>query len=139
MAGDSLRQPRLATMIETAESHYDFATPAYLNAAFPDIQPITFRDWFISKLNTLVIQSRRVPTLTQGQVTGRRCRNGPKSYVSPDIRAPRIRTGGFGLVPTTGRMRSHRRLSLSGYGYFPCEVRVGMGVRLKGGGAWVEG
>jgi hypothetical protein len=50
MAGDSLRQPRLATMIETAESHYDFATPAYLNQAFPDILPITFRDWFISKL-----------------------------------------------------------------------------------------
>jgi len=51
MAGDSIKQPRLATMIETAESHYDFATPAYLNTAFPDLSPISFRNWFSSKRN----------------------------------------------------------------------------------------
>ncbi|KAF1962299.1 NAD(P)-binding protein [Byssothecium circinans] len=46
MAGDVLKQRRLATLIETAEGHYDLATPAYLNSAFPDIQPVSFRQWF---------------------------------------------------------------------------------------------
>jgi hypothetical protein len=60
MAGDSPRQPRLATMIETSESHYDFATPAYLNATFPDLIPITFRDWLTSKLNPRLYSSNLV-------------------------------------------------------------------------------
>jgi hypothetical protein len=51
ITGDN-QQIRLATLIETAESHYAFATPAYLNSAFPDVQPILFRDWFTSKLNS---------------------------------------------------------------------------------------
>ncbi|CAI6332742.1 unnamed protein product [Periconia digitata] len=46
MAGDALKQRRLATLIETAENRYDCATPAYLNAAFPDIQPTSFSHWF---------------------------------------------------------------------------------------------
>lgn len=46
VAGDVLKQRRLATLIETAESHYDCATPAYLNSAFPDIQPTGFARWF---------------------------------------------------------------------------------------------
>jgi hypothetical protein len=50
ITGDN-QQTRLATLIETSESHYDFATPAYLNSAFPELQPIEFRAWFISKLN----------------------------------------------------------------------------------------
>ncbi|KAF2185734.1 NAD(P)-binding protein [Zopfia rhizophila CBS 207.26] len=46
MAGDIPRQRRLFTLIATAEGRYDFATPAYLNAQFPDIRPVSFRDWF---------------------------------------------------------------------------------------------
>jgi hypothetical protein len=48
MAGDVARQRRLTTLIETAEGHYDCATPAYLNSAFPDVQPMTFQQWFLS-------------------------------------------------------------------------------------------
>ena len=46
MAGDVQRQRRLFTLIATAEGRYDYAIPAYLNTQFPDIRPMTFRDWF---------------------------------------------------------------------------------------------
>ncbi|KAF2262861.1 hypothetical protein CC78DRAFT_497822 [Lojkania enalia] len=46
MAGDHQRQRCLYNLIATAEGRYDFATPAYLNTCFPDVQPIRFRDWF---------------------------------------------------------------------------------------------
>ncbi|KAF2643875.1 NAD(P)-binding protein [Massarina eburnea CBS 473.64] len=46
MAGDIPRQRRLATLIETAEGHYDLPIPTYLNAAFPDIHPMSFQHWF---------------------------------------------------------------------------------------------
>ncbi|ORY14420.1 hypothetical protein BCR34DRAFT_232429 [Clohesyomyces aquaticus] len=44
--GDVPRQKRIFTLIATAEGRYDFANPAYLNTQFPDIRPISFRDWF---------------------------------------------------------------------------------------------
>lgn len=47
--GDVLRQRRLATLIETAEGHYDYANPAYLNTMYPEVQPTSFRSWFSSK------------------------------------------------------------------------------------------
>lgn len=50
MEGDVLKQRRLAALIETAEGRYDYSTPAYLNSAFPDVQPLPFRHWFQSKL-----------------------------------------------------------------------------------------
>ncbi|KAF2470189.1 NAD(P)-binding protein [Lindgomyces ingoldianus] len=46
MEGDVRRQRRLFTLIATAEGRYDFANPAYLNTQFPDIRPMSFRDWF---------------------------------------------------------------------------------------------
>ncbi|KAF2733929.1 hypothetical protein EJ04DRAFT_438066 [Polyplosphaeria fusca] len=46
MAGDVPRQRRLLTLIATAEGRYDFSTPGFLNAQFPDIQPMSFQDWF---------------------------------------------------------------------------------------------
>jgi hypothetical protein len=46
MAGDIPRQRRLATLIATAEGRYDYVTPAYLNAQFPEIRPISFQAWF---------------------------------------------------------------------------------------------
>ncbi|KAF2278840.1 NAD(P)-binding protein [Westerdykella ornata] len=47
MTGDIAKQRRLLALIATAEGRYDFSTPAYLNALFPDIRPIKFRDWFV--------------------------------------------------------------------------------------------
>ncbi|KAF2746260.1 NAD(P)-binding protein [Sporormia fimetaria CBS 119925] len=47
MSGDVNKQRRLLTHLAAAEGRYDFATPAYLNASFPDIKPISFRDWFM--------------------------------------------------------------------------------------------
>ncbi|KAF2798193.1 NAD(P)-binding protein [Melanomma pulvis-pyrius CBS 109.77] len=46
MAGDVPRQRRTSTLIATAEGRYDFVAPAFLNAQFPDIQPLTFQVWF---------------------------------------------------------------------------------------------
>jgi len=47
MAGDIQRTNRLHMLIATAEGRFDFQTPAYLNAAFPDVQPISFQDWLV--------------------------------------------------------------------------------------------
>lgn len=50
MAGDTPKQRKLATLIETSENRYSFPAPAYLNSLFPDIVPMRFRSWFTSKL-----------------------------------------------------------------------------------------
>jgi len=49
IAGDTPKQRRFATLIETAENRYSYASPAYLNSLFADITPMTFRNWFLSK------------------------------------------------------------------------------------------
>ncbi|OCK77184.1 NAD(P)-binding protein [Lepidopterella palustris CBS 459.81] len=46
LAGDVPRQKRLFALIATAEGRYDFESPGYLNAQFPDIQPESFGSWF---------------------------------------------------------------------------------------------
>ena len=46
IAGDTPKQRKLATLIETAENNYAFPSPAYLNALFPDILPMSFQNWF---------------------------------------------------------------------------------------------
>ncbi|KAF2462184.1 hypothetical protein BDY21DRAFT_8836 [Lineolata rhizophorae] len=43
-AGDTARQLRLHTLIATSEGRYDVTEPN-LNALFPDIQPLKFREW----------------------------------------------------------------------------------------------
>lgn len=48
MAGDVPRQRRTSTLIATAEGRYDYVAPAFLNAQFPDIRPLTFQAWFAS-------------------------------------------------------------------------------------------
>ena len=55
MAGDVFKQRRLATLIETAEGHYDLASPAYLNTAFPDIKPLSFQMWFRSEWDSFLL------------------------------------------------------------------------------------
>lgn len=47
LSSDVAKQTRLFALIATAEGHYDFAQPAYLNSQFPDIHPERFRDWFV--------------------------------------------------------------------------------------------
>ncbi|KAF2024626.1 hypothetical protein EK21DRAFT_78274 [Setomelanomma holmii] len=44
---NSARYRQLAPLVATAEGRYDFAVPGYLNALNPDIEPTTFRDWFL--------------------------------------------------------------------------------------------
>lgn len=46
IAGDVPKTRRVMTLIATAEGRYDFATPGYLNAQFPDVPITPFRDWF---------------------------------------------------------------------------------------------
>ncbi|KAF1965976.1 NAD(P)-binding protein [Bimuria novae-zelandiae CBS 107.79] len=46
MAGDTPKQRKLATLIETSENRYAFTSPGYLNSVFPDIAPMSFRSWF---------------------------------------------------------------------------------------------
>lgn len=49
MVGDVPKQRRLLTLLATAEGHYDFAAPGYLNTQFPDIHNsrIRFQNWFL--------------------------------------------------------------------------------------------
>lgn len=49
IAGDTPKQRKLATLIETAENNYAFTSPAYLNSLFPDIVPMSFQNWFTRK------------------------------------------------------------------------------------------
>lgn len=44
MQGDLPKELRLRALLATANGKYDFGQP-YLNAQFPNIQPIAFRDW----------------------------------------------------------------------------------------------
>ncbi|KAF9739124.1 isoflavone reductase [Paraphaeosphaeria minitans] len=46
IAGETSKQRKLATLIETSENRYQFASPAYLNSLFPHIVPMSFRSWF---------------------------------------------------------------------------------------------
>ncbi|PSN66190.1 NAD(P)-binding protein [Corynespora cassiicola Philippines] len=48
MSGEPQRHRRLLSLLATAEGRYDYATPAYLNASFPDIVPYPFQDWLAS-------------------------------------------------------------------------------------------
>lgn len=48
----SLRTKHMSTrsltlMLLQAEGRYDFAIPGYLNVLNPDIEPTSFRDWFL--------------------------------------------------------------------------------------------
>ena len=47
---DQGRILRLHALLATAEGRYDFSQPN-MNRAFPDVQPMPFRDWFIAKWN----------------------------------------------------------------------------------------
>jgi hypothetical protein len=45
--GESLRYRQLAPLVATAEGRFDFSVPGHMNQLNPDIQPTTFRDWFL--------------------------------------------------------------------------------------------
>lgn len=71
IAGDTSKQRKLATLIETSENRYQFSSPAYLNSLFPDIVPMSFRSWFTSTFTSVSpLKATRADML---QTTGPRC------------------------------------------------------------------
>lgn len=79
MAGDPYKQRKLATLLETAENRYQFASPAYLNSLFPDIVPVSFRSWFTRTF--ILVSFLKTVRADLLQTTGPQCLSMPSGRV----------------------------------------------------------